>query len=201
MSVTVPNRQAIRLRGGALAAPDGPLRLTQCADGQAGNPMLLQGSLALVCVCLAPAGKLRTVWSAVGRMAGFMQQNERLALQESLQSQGGPPSPPLMVHSTLSTASGDGNGLGHQQLRLLQLEAQRITSESGGVGAAGGAGVGQLGAPSGVYSAAVAPPARSSGGVVYQHQQSRNGRVRRGSGAGAPASLPGISMQNAYPKI
>jgi hypothetical protein len=166
----------------------------------------------------ALSDKIRTVWSTVGRMAGFLPPVEGLGHQESLQSPHALPST-LVMHSTFSTASGEASP--HPgALQHLQL-ANQAAAGSGDLGsvlgaagsstAAGGyraaaarqLGGGQserpitaagAGAAAGGASSAAGAPAAAGG-----YQQSRSGRVLGSSGG--TGSLPGISVADVYPNV
>jgi hypothetical protein len=165
----------------------------------------------------ALSDKIRTVWSTVGRMAGFLPPVEGLGHQESLQSPHALPST-LVMHSTFSTTSGEASpnpsSLHHLQMAHKAAGSGDLSSvlgaaAAGGSGAAGGyraAAARQLGggqgerqqsaAAAGVAgaSSAAGAPATASG-----YQQSRSGRVLGSSGG--TGSVPGISVSEVYPNV
>ncbi|KAF6255821.1 hypothetical protein COO60DRAFT_1627408 [Scenedesmus sp. NREL 46B-D3] len=152
-------------------------------------------------------GKMRTLWSTVGRMAGFLPPAEGLGHQESLQSPHAV-SPALLLQSTFSTTSGEASPSA-SSLQQLQLAHQAAGSgdfssamgNAGSGGAAGGyraAAARQLGGgPSERHAAAAAAagaPAAANG-----YEQSRSGRALGSSGG--TGSLPGISVSERRPYI
>jgi hypothetical protein len=160
----------------------------------------------------ALSDKIRTVWSTVGRMAGFLPPVEGLGHQESLQSPHALPST-LVMHSTFSTASGEASPH-HSSLQHLQLANQAAGSGDlgSGPGAAGGstaaaggyraAAARQLGGGQNERLVAAAGAASSAAGApaaAGTYQQSRSGRVLGSSGG--TGSLPGISVADVYPNV
>uniref|UniRef100_A0A383V829 Uncharacterized protein n=1 Tax=Tetradesmus obliquus TaxID=3088 RepID=A0A383V829_TETOB len=185
--------------GGAAAAAAG-------ADAAAGNFLM--------------SDKIRTVWSTVGRMAGFLPPAvEGLGPQESLQSPHALPST-LVMHSNFSTASGEASphpGQGAlQQLQLANRQSTGSGDLSAVLGAAGGGtaaggyraaaarqlGGGQGGRASTATGAAAVAAGLSAAGAPAAaggYQQSRNGRALGSSGG--TGSLPGISVAEVYPNV